>query len=188
MKNKKAEILSAVLELLKTRNFEDLTVNEICSTCSIVKSNFYYHFKSKDELLYTFFTPALIEIEKQIPFILMDGTPLEQIHKILELSFSYISAYPVNLLRNIVRVGLTNQDNGLFKPKSYGNSITEILIKLIDKAQQSGEINNNIHPELLYENIVLIVNGFNIKYCSQNGDMDYNKCLIEAINILFGIS
>lgn len=60
-KLKYAEILQ---ELLKVKLYDNISVNDICSKCGTYRSNFYYHFKSKDDLAKWFFTYNLCNINE----------------------------------------------------------------------------------------------------------------------------
>ncbi|MEK7484684.1 MAG: TetR/AcrR family transcriptional regulator [Planctomycetota bacterium] len=46
----KAKLIEAAIELLSTKGFNGSGINEILETAKVTKSNFYYHFKSKEML------------------------------------------------------------------------------------------------------------------------------------------
>lgn len=52
-----AAILSAALELMRVRGFEDVTVRDICKAAGITTGAFYHHFRSKEDLFAKGFTP-----------------------------------------------------------------------------------------------------------------------------------
>ncbi len=53
-------LTNTLLELLKEKNFEDITVNELCSKAMVGRGTFYKHFTDK----YEFFSFALREIQE----------------------------------------------------------------------------------------------------------------------------
>lgn len=53
-------IIDCALELFKQKGFDNVTVNDICNAANITKGTFYYHFKSKDDLLGKFYTKVRI--------------------------------------------------------------------------------------------------------------------------------
>ena len=53
--NTKQKIYEAAVNILKKKGYAYLTVSNICSTAGISNGTFFYHFKTKDELL-TFYT------------------------------------------------------------------------------------------------------------------------------------
>ena len=49
----KGKLVKAAFELLASKGFESTGINEILENAGVTKSNFYYHFKSKEELCLT---------------------------------------------------------------------------------------------------------------------------------------
>ncbi len=56
----KGRLIHAVIELLPRKGYENLGIQDILQQAEVSKSNFYYHFKSKEELCLTAFD-AIIE-------------------------------------------------------------------------------------------------------------------------------
>ena len=50
-------ILSAALELMRSRGFDAVTVRDICAAAGITTGAFYHHFRSKEDLFTKGFTP-----------------------------------------------------------------------------------------------------------------------------------
>ena len=46
----KDKLIAATIELISCKGFENTGINEILDKAQVTKSNFYYHFKSKEEL------------------------------------------------------------------------------------------------------------------------------------------
>src|SRR5690349_14929601 len=46
----KGKLIAATIELMASRGYESTSVQEILEAAQVTKSNFYYHFKSKEEL------------------------------------------------------------------------------------------------------------------------------------------
>ncbi len=44
------KLLDATVELMSSRGFEAMGINSILEAAGVSKSNFYYHFKSKEDL------------------------------------------------------------------------------------------------------------------------------------------
>lgn len=51
----KEAILTTSINLFNQYGFENVTINQICQEINVTKTAFYYHFKSKDELISEFF-------------------------------------------------------------------------------------------------------------------------------------
>lgn len=48
--NSRAKLIEATIELMSARGFEPMGIQSILESAGVSKSNFYYHFKSKEEL------------------------------------------------------------------------------------------------------------------------------------------
>lgn len=48
---KKRKYADAIEELLKSRSYDKISVNDICDKVGAYRPNFYYHFKNKDDLI-----------------------------------------------------------------------------------------------------------------------------------------
>ncbi|MGI5971143.1 MAG: TetR/AcrR family transcriptional regulator [Oscillospiraceae bacterium] len=47
----KETLINASLQLINQYGYENVTVNDICKYCGVSKGSFYYHFKSKEDIL-----------------------------------------------------------------------------------------------------------------------------------------
>lgn len=61
---KKLKYVGILQELLKVKLYENVSINNICSKCGTYRPNFYYHFKSKDDLAKWFFTYNLCNVNE----------------------------------------------------------------------------------------------------------------------------
>ncbi|MBE6350716.1 MAG: TetR family transcriptional regulator, partial [Spirochaetaceae bacterium] len=64
----KQALANAFKELMFEKSFTRITINDICSKCSLNRKSFYYHFKDKYDLLnWIFYVDFFsIHIEKEI--------------------------------------------------------------------------------------------------------------------------
>lgn len=72
------KILNTSIELFKTKGYNNVTINEICKACNIVKGTFYYNYKSKDQLLLNYFFLTNKDIDKKIETIDQSGSWLDK--------------------------------------------------------------------------------------------------------------
>ncbi|MEC0248825.1 TetR/AcrR family transcriptional regulator [Paenibacillus chitinolyticus] len=66
MPSNKDKIIAAAMELFHEQGFQATGLEEILSRCGVVKSNFYYHFKSKEELGRQVIQQKIALMEEQI--------------------------------------------------------------------------------------------------------------------------
>ena len=51
MSKNRDRIIQSALSLFSEKNFEDVTIKDICQKAEVANSTFYYHFKTKEELM-----------------------------------------------------------------------------------------------------------------------------------------
>ena len=51
-----SKILNATIELMGTKQYDSITIKDICTTADISRQTFYNHFKNKDEIFKFFFS------------------------------------------------------------------------------------------------------------------------------------
>ena len=102
------EFEKALFKLLESKNYHDITVNEICELTNKTKMTFYHYYKDKDALL-AFASINLINNEYDIEYskILKRVTELEEI-EYLSLIVTYeLVAKHYNQITNLIYKGET---------------------------------------------------------------------------------
>ena len=69
IKTKKA-LFQALVELLKSEHFHEITVTKICNSAQVNRSTFYAHYDNIDELFEQYFNDVMKELEKDYEGIL----------------------------------------------------------------------------------------------------------------------
>ncbi len=87
---KKQKYADTFRQLLKTKEYDQVTINEICEKCRSYRPNFYYHFKSKDDLAEWIFLQDLKVIERKRPDLLESQTEL--LEKMKENNVFYLKS------------------------------------------------------------------------------------------------
>ena len=65
----KDKVFSTAVRLFIEKGYNNVTINDICDACEITKPTFYYHFKSKQDIILHYYdhvienlTPVLIQM------------------------------------------------------------------------------------------------------------------------------
>lgn len=128
---KKKEIVSNAIILFKEKGYNNVSVNEICRVCGIVKSTFYYYFKSKDELLDHFYylSPT---IEDNIFKSLTIEKNIEKLWFFMNIYINYEILNGSEILSQVIKSNLDSDKGGLFYmvPNSVPRHICVDLIML----------------------------------------------------------
>ncbi len=75
----KSRIISAAYGLFQEKGFERVTVKDICDACNITKPTFYYHLKSKDDIVLEYYDQIKHTISLNLMQILTEDNHINQI-------------------------------------------------------------------------------------------------------------
>lgn len=121
------KILQAATELFYQKGFSNTSFNDVAVASGIPKGNFYYYFKSKDELL-----TAVIEMRK---------AGLQQMIQQWEAGH----ASPQERLRLIVQVMLDNSEDG----SRYGCPVGSLNVELVKDDEDRRRLSRGMFDILL---------------------------------------
>mgnify|MGYP000503138422 CR=1 FL=1 len=79
-------IMNSLLELLKTKSIDKVTVKDICDDCEINRNTFYYNYKDIYDVLNSIFTQA---IEENLRDVAEGGSFYEEYIKAASLLVQY---------------------------------------------------------------------------------------------------
>ncbi|SDW76389.1 TetR/AcrR family transcriptional regulator [Paenibacillus sp. CF384] len=129
----KKKIFTVAKELILSKGYNNVTVDEICETCSLSKGAFYIHYKSKEDIVRQLFRDDMSEY--------MD----EKFGKYIE---DNEHASPVDKLRTFMMVAL-----GF--PLIVGEELTKLtfVVLLSQKSTEPSFFSDCIKQELLYNAI-----------------------------------
>ncbi|MDR2610360.1 MAG: TetR/AcrR family transcriptional regulator [Clostridiales Family XIII bacterium] len=151
--SKKEEIIGTTIDLFKREGCENATIQRICEVNKITKGTFYYHFKSKGDLIYAFFELQGNSILSIFPHIVAETDDRKKIWIAYEFWLDMMLQLGEKLLHGLF---VFEYENGFdfFSPYPRiprGNlpDPYNMIIELIKSAQASGAIRNNAPHERL---------------------------------------
>ncbi|MEO9483024.1 MAG: TetR/AcrR family transcriptional regulator [Ekhidna sp.] len=127
--NKKQQVINAATTLFSEKGFEKTSMSEICSAANVSKGLVYHHFQSKNEILEKIFSDTTEQM-KNISSASGDGSPLNQLLKIIENFFAQLEKDVVTLRLNL---------NAMFQPstreflQTHINERSSILFESVKK-------------------------------------------------------
>lgn len=166
----KEAILTTSINLFKQYGFEQVTINQICKELNLTKTAFYYHFKSKDELISEFFSIDNIVSNEDLLNILTVTDYAEQAMKVMEIYVKHMVRSGVEMTKENYRVHLRNQLLPLDKSKSP--LLSTIIPTLIQRAKDTGQILNPASAEDLLDSMCNTANGVILNWAVRGGRFD----------------
>jgi AcrR family transcriptional regulator len=162
-------ILKSAVDLFKQYGYENVKIDDICEKAGITKSTFYYHYKSKTDLLGAFFDISHIEAEKQLSALLLDDNPKEQLWRFMLLYLHNMTEAGADVMRMMYIVNLGKRLRTVIPDDIYLKKTIMILVKksrpdLDDKGVQ-----------MIYDALIYILDGISLSWALSGGDFDFLK-------------
>lgn len=177
----KEAILSTSLNLFNKYGFDQVTINQICNEINVTKTAFYYHFKSKDELISELFSFDNMISNDDLLDILSVTDFADQAMKAMEIFVKHMVRLGVEMTKENYRIHLRNEIPPLDKSKS--SLLGSIIPTLIQRAKDAGQIQNPASAEDLLDSMCNIANGVILNWAIMGGSFD----VLEETRKRFGI-
>lgn len=168
-KTTKEALLTSAIELLKKYGFDNVTINQICNEINVTKTAFYYHFKSKDELIIEFFSTSNLISNEELLTILSARDYANQVLKIMQIYTMNIVRAGFEMTKEFYRVNLRKEVTSLSQKQSC---LKETLTMLISHAQEANQIKNPTSAEDLYDSLCYMSNGVCVLWAMSEGSFD----------------
>lgn len=178
-KDTKQQIIDVAIDMFNKRGFSKVSVNEIIDVVGISKRTFYYHFKSKSDILEEFYKiPSEITVT-MLEAMLDKETNLEKLFALYRPRIEHFSKMGQNISKQVIISNLKD-DRGTFKCKQEARQkIRLIELDLIKKAQEAHEIENMSDPIALADVLLSSMIGAIVLWVIEKSDIDSLFAKIE---------
>lgn len=181
----KNTIMQIAIALFKEKGYANVSVNEIAEACDISKAGFYYHFKSKDELISEYYNHIYTQSQDDLLKLLTIKSDVEKLWALLLPAIDYTISNGPDILSQVFKTNL-DCDKGTFSFED--DKLREVCAKLIREGQKSGEIKNNSNAESLFESICYKIIGIAVVWCIKDGSFDEKELIRKHFNTLLGLN
>ena len=170
----KASLYRSLLDLMKSKSFEDIKISEICSKALINRSTFYDHFNDKNELLQS----MMYDMRDEFSHII-------EMNKVISKEEYYIE-----LLKSILDHIEDNKDVYSSVAKmNYNSAIKDIMIQYIleNTLKEKERIFNEKNTEETRKVSLFYISGFiNVIYEELKQPESFNKeKIFKALSYAF---
>ena len=153
------KILRSAQDLFHQVGYRAASVDLIVQTCGVAKSNFYYHFKTKDDLVSAVFDLQAAEYERFVAntlhnHILSPTTRLERFCEAVEKTQSGSNAYagcPLGNLAATLGSGEEDERAEMYREKlcAFFDHLERCIADCLQEGVDRGEFRNDIAPQEL---------------------------------------
>lgn len=175
----KIMIVEKAVELFKKKGANNVTILEICRELDIPRSSFYYHFKTKEEVIDSYFLYSEVQITDHLIPLLASKSSYDQFIQIYTVLTDRTAESGPEIYSLIIRRFIEGHTK-MLSPKNI--TMYDVYMSLLQKAQENNEIKNMLPPEKLIETILYLSLGLGANWCNKKGSFDFSQELIKLID------
>ncbi|MGM0216914.1 TetR/AcrR family transcriptional regulator [Enterococcus sp. AZ109] len=180
----KDRILETAYQMFHEESYNQVSIDAICSKCSLSKPAFYYHFSSKADLLIHYYDDVVDHLYKTLKKRDFHGNYWEQFvfcfSSLIEASVSL----GADLMKQLYIANLT-EDKGSF---NFNPTFSQLCIDLITKAQENEQIRNQQEPEALFIASSFMFTGVEVLWSIKDGGFERENNVIRALETVFDVA
>ena len=154
----KQRLLDSAQQLMYSRSYSDVGVQEICKDANVQKGSFYHFFPSKSALTIEVLEQIKVRMIESIllPAFAKDLTPGKRFERFIEYAYQYQLqlkeefGYVLGCPMGNIALEMSTRDESIRKKvEMLFESIFYVFVDVLDDAKQLGEIDSDIDSEEL---------------------------------------
>lgn len=179
-------ILSSARQLFSSRPFEQVTIKEICQAAGVANSTFYYHFRTKEELM------DCLRLRDDHPTggdlyrILASDDLLEQVLAACTMCAARSERNGCTLVAQYYKRRLNAEPLDDAQRDLYEQEAMTARL-LVARAQQNGLIRNQSPADRLAAAAIALTNATIISWCTSGGTFNLMQAARDALLVLFNL-
>lgn len=187
----KERIFRAAVRILTEYGEEYLTTKNICTEAGVSNGTFFYHFKSKDDLLGYYVQEGYENYVTENPYEASDedGDFIEQSIKVYKSYLEYCASIGVGFVSLVYKPSNKSLSNNL--PNSNGGMtiVYRETLEIYTRAIQKGMIDTSFSPERCADDACCITKGCVFEWCLHDGNTSISEMAERILRAyLIGIS
>lgn len=175
----KEQLMNTAIELWKEKGYDAVSIPMICKSCGVTKGSFYHHYKSKDDVLLSYFKikekPMLAEM---LTKVVIEPVYIEKVWIFLEYYTKMAMELGPELIMNLIRTDMKQKTN-MFplvtneeEAKDSEYSSYHMLLSIFREGQKQGEIRDEIAAEKLIEMLEASFTGLTLYWSAAQNQFD----------------
>lgn len=177
-------IIEKANQLFLDLGYQNVTVIDICDACDISKTTFYYHLKSKEEIILNFYDALSHNISQHLLYVFSKDNYWDQLVMLYKFLITEATKFGTDFFSQMLISNL-KEDVGSFDPK---NELSNVALKLIKKGQASGQIRNQTDAKKLLNITSFIYLGSEVYWSIKKGKLNWFEEMQKAMEIIFDVS
>ncbi len=183
MTDMKARIIDKAGVLFREKGYDAVTVNDICAACGVTKTTFYYHLKSKQDILLQFYDIIVENLTSMLLKMLHSTTSWDQLQLLFSHLVTNIQSLGPDLNTHLLIVNLQRKEQALRIRKD----LEEIAVDIIRRGQESGQFRNHNDAGTLYQAAAYMFTGYEYMWCTLDGDFPWSDLFFSSLESILDV-
>lgn len=183
-KSTKDLIIETANKLFLEKGYKNVTVVDICEALNISKTTFYYHLKSKEEIILHFYDSVTHNISQYLLSILSMDNYWDQLMICFDSLIDEAYKYGPDFFSQMLISNL-KEDYGSY---DFREELTNIAVMIIKKGQEAGQIRNRNSAEELYKASAYAFFGHETTWCIKKGNFEWKASMRKSLENIFDVA
>ena len=177
---RRAEVLEKVMDLLKVKSFDEITIQDICQTADISVGSFYHYFEQKSDLLTGLMGLIDIFMVDRV-FPQLSGKSAYDNLRVLSRGFAaYIDESGIEVSKLISKSDPTD-----YSLDNERRPLHEKIVEIISTGQQSGEFRNELNSENIADLLLIAMIAVAVDWSRREGRYSIRDRMEEFTDFFF---
>jgi AcrR family transcriptional regulator len=177
---RRAEVLEKVMDLLKVKPFEDITIQDICQASGISVGSFYHYFKQKSELLTGLMGLIDFYMVDHVFPLLTSKSAFDNLKMLSQGFASFIDESGIELSKLI-----SISDPTDYSTNNEKRPLHEKIVEIVKTGHQSKEFRTDLNPEEVADHLLVAMSGVAVDWSRRNGSYPIRERMEEFTRLFF---
>lgn len=179
----KQRIMDTAIDLFTEKGYDNVSIKDICSNMKFGRSTFYYHFKTKEQILSEYYRSESAYNTENMSWILAAPNNLERAFRIQLAYERHVSSLGSDdAIKHFITSSLLNSQG---EYEASFDKVKQLLIPVIEQAQIAGEIKSKIPSNKLCDLALQIQSGIILQYFMTKEKKPREETLVESLKLLY---
>ncbi len=185
----KDTIMHTAVALFRGKGYHRVTINEICGACGITKKTLYYHFNSKEIIIFAYYQTLIKSPEELIRDLGHIRSPTDKLWHFFECYYQKTALLGVDLYKVLLHYFFHSPDITTSPFSAFHGAdsalLYETVLEIIAEGQRIGEFRDDVSADILFWTMASAMMGASVGWCAHNGQLEEKEGIRRMFEIIF---
>ena len=187
MSKNKNLILESARSLFASRSVDQVTIKEICTHAGVANSTFYYHFKTKEDLLFALRAQNKLPLSNELLSAMMNPNLIEQVIAVCMIRAVRAEHHGCSITTQYYKE-VIGKESDCWDLEEEHRQEDDMICGLICRAQQENVIAETASPDTLAAAAARLTRCVIFDWCASNAGFDLRAEVRRMLLTLFGVN